>query len=66
MTQRKSRYDDHPYHPLCGVSYEILATARKAMAEGVDSRDVDPEQAEALADSMVLALLPWLNNDRRQ
>jgi hypothetical protein len=50
-------YDSFPEHPLCGVSAEVLESARKVLRAAVEDHDVDPEMADPLADAVVLALV---------
>lgn len=57
-------YTRYPEHPLYGVPHAVLAAARSAMAEAVYTGDVEADQAEAIADAVVCAVLPsmraWL------
>lgn len=53
-----------PDHPLFGVPQEVLDAARGAMATAIEAKDVDAEQAEMIADVVVIECLPairrWL------
>lgn len=56
-----SDVNDYPLeHQLSGVPAEVLNAARSVLSAAVVWHDVDPDQAEPLADAVVLALLPWL------
>lgn len=57
-----SVYDNYPNHPLCGIKQEILDAAREVMEGAVIWKDVDPDMADPIADAVVMALLPWINN----
>lgn len=56
-------YSVLPSHPLHRVPAEVLEAARARLREVADYRDVDPELAEPIADSVVAALLEWLRWD---
>ena len=47
-------------HPLKNVDPKILEAARAETAGWVVWKDIPPDMAEPMADSMVMALLPWL------
>jgi hypothetical protein len=51
-------------HPLHGIPAEVLQAARGVLTEAVAWKDVDADQAEPLADAVVMALLPWLDTTR--
>ena len=53
----RSRYDDYPGHPLYGVPEELLEVAREVMREAAMWKDVNPDYADALGDSVVAELL---------
>jgi hypothetical protein len=55
-----SDYDAYPDHPLNGVPQAVLEAARKVTAEAGRWKDLDPEVADALADAVVMAVLPSL------
>lgn len=52
-----TRYDDYPDHPLYRVSQDVLDVARRAMNEVAEYKDVDPDMAEPIADSIVMAFI---------
>lgn len=52
----KSRYAEHPGHPLEHVPQETLDIARAVLAESVQENDVDPEMADSIADAVVARL----------
>lgn len=54
-------YRDFPDHPLHDVPKVVLDAAREVMREAADWKDVDAEMADALADSVVVELRPWLS-----
>lgn len=49
-------YAEVPNHPLRYVSQETLDVARKTMQGTVEWKDVHPDTADPLADSIVAAL----------
>ncbi len=53
---RRTRYDDYPDHPLCGVDQEILDCARESIYPAVKTKDVDADMADPIADGVVSAL----------
>lgn len=52
----KSRYAEHPGHPLEHVPQETLDIARAVLAESAQENDVDPEMADSIADGVVARL----------
>lgn len=52
-----TRYDDYPEHVLYGVPQDVLDVARRAMEGPVVWKDVDPDMAEPIADSIVAAFI---------
>lgn len=59
-----SDYDAYADHPLSGVPQAVLDAARRVTADAVREKDLDPDVADALADAVVMAVLPpireWL------
>lgn len=55
-----TRYDDFPDHPLCGVPADVLEAARGALREGAKAHDVNPQQADPLADSALANAIPQI------
>lgn len=60
----------HPYaewteHPLKDVPADIFTAARGVLAKAVQWHDVDADVAEAIADAVVIALVPWLTWEGR-
>lgn len=51
-----TRYSDYPGHALEHVPQEVLDAARAVMADAVTWKDVDPDQAEPIADAVVAAI----------
>jgi hypothetical protein len=60
-------YAAYPDHPLNGVPQAVLDAARQVTADAVREKDLDPDVADALADAVVMAVLPpirdWLGHD---
>lgn len=52
-----TRYDNVPGHPLAGVPQATLNAARAALGAAQDADLRDTDERDALADSVVLALL---------
>lgn len=50
-------YQDYPDHPLANVPEEVLECARKVLREAVVYNDVDADQAEPIADSVIIELV---------
>jgi hypothetical protein len=57
-------YTDYPEHPLHKVPQEILDAAREALHDVAIWKDVDRDMATPIADSVVVALIPWLRTRR--
>jgi hypothetical protein len=51
-------YDSIPGHPLCGVPSAALDAARSVTQDAAAWKDVDPDQAEAIADAVLAASMP--------
>jgi hypothetical protein len=49
-------YSNYPDHPLRDIDPKVLDVARAVMKGGVVWKDVDPDAADPLADSVVAAL----------
>ncbi len=47
-------------HPLARVPQHVLDAARAVMASGVETKDVDPEVADPLADAVIAAIVPFV------
>jgi len=64
--QPDPRYAEYPEHGLHDVPLALLEAGRAAMAEAARYGDVDPELADALADAVVMAVMPaaraWLRD----
>lgn len=58
-------YQQHPGHDLRQVPTTVLEAARAVLRQAAVWRDVDPEHAEGIADSVVGAMLPWLHLHER-
>jgi hypothetical protein len=60
MTDDKSRYSQFPQHPLRNIRQAVLNSARHAMQEAAEARDVDEQMVKPIADMVVMDMLPWL------
>ena len=49
-------------HPLAGIPQEVLDAARRVLNEAKELGDLDEgrQDTDPIADSVVMALLPWL------
>lgn len=55
-------YYTRPDHPLSIVRKEVIDAARAQMAGVVKYNDISPDMADPVADSIVMALIPFLQD----
>lgn len=70
MTKPSDDYAQYADHPLHGVPDAVLIAAREQMAATAMWERLDPEEADSIADAMVLAVLPsmreWLTTTEKR